>query len=156
VDLLADLLPTVGQVERLAGSWEAGLALAELDPRVGNSTRRPSGRRGYWTLERCVDAVRRYLAELPARGSATKKGYLAWSSGRDGRPSPATFDRHGGWKRVLAFARSSESVPREPTRAEQFEAAVLEYIDSHGKISSGELQALLGISEHVSGRILNR
>ena len=31
--MLADLLPTVGQIERIAGDWDAALALAELEPR---------------------------------------------------------------------------------------------------------------------------
>ena len=156
VDLLGELLPTVGQLERIAGSWDEALEIAGLDARDGNGVRRPSGKRHHWTLERCVDAVRRYVAELPARRAATKKGYLAWSVGRDDAPSPATFDRYGGWRRVAALARSGEPVPHLATKAEQVETAVLEYIEAHGKISSGELQALLGISEHVAGPILRR
>lgn len=156
VDLLDDLLPTVGQIERIAGSWDSALALAGLDSRDGNGPRRSSGRRDHWTLERCVEAVRRYRDQLAARQSPTKKGYLAWSTGREDVPAPATFDRHGGWKRMLALARSGEPVPHEPTKDEQVEAAVIEHIGSHGQISSGELQTLLGISEHVAGRILRR
>ncbi len=156
VDLLEELLPTVGQVERIAGSWEAGLELAGLDSRAANGVHRPSGRRNYWSLERCVEAVRQYQKGLPARRSETKKGYLAWSIGREDAPSPATFDRYGGWKRVVALARSDEPVPHVPTKAEKVETAVLEYIDANGKISSRELQSLLGVSEHVAGRLLKR
>jgi hypothetical protein len=156
VDLLEELLPTVGQVERIAGSWEAGLELAGLDSRAGNGVRRPSGRRHHWTLERCVDAVRRYHEGLRAGRPGSKKGYLAWSVGRADVPAPATFDRYGGWKRVAALARGSEPVPHVPTKAEQVEGAVLQYIDAHGQISSGELQTLLGVSEHVAGRVLKR
>ena len=39
VDLLDDLLPTVGQIERIAGSWDAALAFAGLDSRDGNGAR---------------------------------------------------------------------------------------------------------------------
>jgi hypothetical protein len=120
-----------------------------MTSRDGNSARRPSGRRGHWTLELCVGAVRRHREQLSARQLLTKKGYLAWAIGREDAPSPATFDRYGGWKRVAALARSGDPVPHEPTKDEQAEAAVLEYIDASGKISSGELQTLLGISEHT-------
>jgi hypothetical protein len=82
-------------------------------------------RRDHWTLELCVDAVRRYFAQLPARQAASKKGYLAWSTGDEDAPAPSVFDRYGGWAAVSKLARGSDPIPHVPTKAEKIDAAVL-------------------------------
>jgi hypothetical protein len=245
VDLLEDLLPTVGQVERVAGGWPAALEFAGLEPRNGDSWsakkglpivealdlhaeatggwlctyaaldafaerfgfslgRREEGkswtaylaeatelraerkattekdlpgpekkleyklpeeaaedltprrRRGHWTKELCVAAARRYLDQLRAGRPASKKGYLAWSTGRPDAPAPSTFDQHGGYKEIMRLARSSDPNENVPTKDEEIEAAVLAYLDEHGKINNSAVQALLRVKPDVARRTLGR
>jgi hypothetical protein len=245
VDLLAELMPTVGQIERIMDSWDAGLELAGLEVRNGDGWKAPRGmpliealdlhaeatdgwlcsyqaleafarahdislarqekgkpwsscvdeatqlraargagtkgiagpgteltyrlpegadrpaapkrrRRDHWTLELCVDAVRRYFEQLPARQAASKKGYLAWSAGREDAPAPSVFDRYGGWAAVSKLARGSGPTPHVPTKAEKIEAAVLAYIDEHGQIRTRDVPALLGVGSHTASNVLKR
>jgi hypothetical protein len=245
VHLLADLLPTVGQIERVAGSWAAALEFVGLEVRNGHSwkgergmaivealdlhaeatggwlcnytaldafasrygfalSRREVGKSwtayleeatvlreargaktkglpkadtkleyklpagqagefpprqrgpGFWTKGLCVEAAKRYLDELPAGKAASKKGYLAWSTGRDDAPAPSTFDQHGGYEEVMRLARSSAPIEHVPTKDEEIEAAVLSYLDEHGRINNKAVQGLLGVKPDVARRTLGR
>jgi hypothetical protein len=238
-------LPTVGQIERVAGKWRAALEFAGLEPRNGDSWqgrrglpivealdlhaeatggwlcvyqaldafaskhgfalgrrearkswiayleeatvlreargaktkglpkadtkleyKLPAGQAGelpprqrgpgYWTKGLCVEAAKRYLGELPARKAASKKGYLAWSTGRDDAPAPSTFDQHGGYEEIMRLARSLAPIEHVPTKEEEIEAAVLTYIDEHGRINNKAVQGLLGVKPDVARRTLGR
>jgi hypothetical protein len=159
VNLLGELLPTVGQIERIVGDWAGALKLAELEPRNGDSWKPPKGvprRRNHWTLELCVDAVRRYFKQLSSRQAASKKGYLAWSTGHEDAPAPSSFDRYGGWATVSRLARGSGPIPHVPTKAEKIEAAVLAYIDKHGQIMTRDVPALLCVGSTTASTVLKR
>jgi hypothetical protein len=264
VELVAQTLPTVGQIERIAGDWDKALALAELEPRQtptknghanesvpiaevldrfadeadgwfcrraqllqyarerkivmaaraqgsrwedyiaeaaarrkarGALTRGlppigtwPSyGRMGeeassdsvqeatgetvkpayYWTLERCVEAARKYHDDPTAPGNPSQARYRAWAVGRPDAPSPSAFARYGGWKVVSKLARRAGPLPARVTiethhdrfdrfaaERKQREAAALACLDEQGQITNRDVQALLGISEHRARHLL--
>jgi hypothetical protein len=115
--------------------------------------------RGYWTLERCVAAVRRYYDDPNTNGTHSQARYRAWAAGRPDAPSPSTFDQYGGWKKVSKLARQRGPIPAElhvPARREQDEAAILAYLDEHGKVKNADVQALLCVGEDKARRALNR
>jgi hypothetical protein len=246
---LTELLPTVGQIERVAGGWDQALELAELEPRpelsgsrpaagtpivealelyaeatggwfcnrtvlqqfardrdvalaaqasgtpwneyVAEATARretqgkpikgmaPPGARpsyagmgeggtkrrereirppGFWTLELCLEAIRRFLADLTPSVNPTQKRYLAWSRDHDDAPAPATFAQYGGWKVLLGIARgaapaSTAAVPKRRA-AERRHAIVLAHLDATGKITTRDVQALLGVNPVWASTIL--
>jgi hypothetical protein len=256
-ELVAELLPTVGQIERIAGGWDAALVLAELEPRAPVSgqahgrrgipiaevldrfadetggwfcrvaqlqqyardrqivtARRADGMRwadylaeaaarrqargavvlglpprevyptypgmtggakdrgsdtsdagpaseaikppGYWTLARCVEAVRRYLDD-PETKKPSQGRYRAWASGRPDAPAPSTFARFGGWKAVSRLARSRKPLPPEEkveSPRERVEAIVLAHLAKHGRIASADLQAAANLSRDAAGYVL--
>lgn len=113
----------------------------------------------YWTLERCVEAVRVYFNDPEAGRHPSRPKYGVWAAGRPEAPSPSTFERYGGWKAVSRLARRRGPIPPElltPTPREQAEAAILSYLDEHGQIKNAEVQALLGFGEDKARRTLNR
>ena len=158
-------------MERIAGDWDNALALAELEPRrsptqeektereTDEPTRRANKPPNYWTLERCVDAVRVYFNDLEAGRHPSRPRYGVWAVGRPDAPSPSTFERYGGWKAVSKLARHRGPIPAElraPSAREQAEAAILAYLDEHGRIKNADVQALLGFGEDKARRTLNR
>jgi hypothetical protein len=253
--LLADLLPTVGQLERIAGDWDAALMLAELGPRrtptrnghadevvpivevldrfadeadgwfcrraqlleyarnrkivmagpsLGSSwadyiatatarreakgaltrglppagtfpaypgmgaaaetdadqepRRRANKPRDYWTLERCVEAVRDYFDEPDEAERPSQARYGNWAADRPDAPSASTFGKHGGWRVVSKLARLRGPLPPElhtPGRREQAEAAVLAHLAEHGRVKNADVQTLLGVGEDKARRTLN-
>jgi hypothetical protein len=73
------------------------------------------------TREECVDAVERYVAQLPRDakgrpGKATKRGYDDWAREQGGTPRASIFDDHNGWSSVLTDATTTEggsqAIPR--------------------------------------------
>ena len=250
-EIVSEVLPTVGQIERVAGDWDAALVIAELEPRpavhrygggapglpiaevldrfadetdgwfcrprqlrqyardralvvagrktgsswtdfIAEATTRRDARgaivrglppagvilsysgmgegegraalskhaakpAGYWTLERCVNAVRRYLEDPATNGSPSQARYRAWAVGRPDAPAPSTFAAFGGWTVVRKLAQKRGPLPadlRTPSRSEQREAVVLEQVDEHGRIVGGDVRALLGVSGDTATRIL--
>lgn len=111
---------------------------------------------GSWTKELCVEAAKRYLNERPAGQAASKKSYLDWSIGRADAPAPSTFDQHGGYEDIMRLARSSAPIEHMPTKEEEIKAAVLAYIDEHGRINNKAVQGLLGVKPDVARRTLGR
>jgi hypothetical protein len=86
-----------------------------------SAARHGERRRVQWTEADCVNAVARYLAQLPAGKRSTKRGYHDWTRDRDDAPAPSNFDARGGWeaiRRKADAAISSESGPptTPPTR----------------------------------------
>lgn len=252
--LLRELMPTVGQIERVAGGWDRALELAELEPRPELSGSRPApgmptvaalelyaeatdgwfcnrtvlqqfardrdfglaaqepgtswsdhiaeatARReargepikgmappgvrpscagigdggqkrraqairppGFWTLERCLDAIRRFLAELSSGVNPTQKRYLAWSNGREDASAPAAFAQYGGWKVLLAIARGAAPTSTAATPAQHGEAAtqrrdavVFAHLDATGKITTRDVQALLGVNDAWASTLLRQ
>jgi hypothetical protein len=132
------------------------MANAEANERPATRADKP---RDYWTLERCVAAVRRYYDDPTTNGTHSQARYRSWAAGRPDAPSPSTFGQYGGWKKVSKLARQRGPIPAElhvPTRREHDEAAVLAYLDEHGQVKNSDVQALLGVGEDKARRALNR
>jgi hypothetical protein len=172
-ELLVTLLPTVGQVERIAEDWDSALILAELEPRQaqtpddgekpkaeGERAKRPANKPpDYWTLERCVEAVRVYFKDPAAGQHPSRPRYRSWAVGRPDAPSPSAFERYGGWAAVSKLAQRRGAIPPEllvPSQRERDESAVLAYLDEHGQVKNADVQALLGASPDTARRTLNR
>jgi hypothetical protein len=119
----------------------------------------PEMPRNYWTLARCVEAVRTYLDDPETKGNPSQARYRAWAAGRADAPSPSAFGRYGGWIVVSRLARQRAlhaPEPHVPGRNEQREAAVLAYLEQRGRIKNADVQALLNCSEHMARHILER
>ncbi|HEU4973837.1 MAG TPA: hypothetical protein VFT50_02015 [Baekduia sp.] len=65
------------------------------------------GRLNRWTLEDCVEAMARYLAE-PGTRRPSQRGYDEWVRRTDGVPWSSVLGRYGGFDAVLAAARSAK------------------------------------------------
>jgi hypothetical protein len=138
---------------------EGGNPIGELVSEVDEERQRRRGKNppNYWTLERCVLAVRRYLDDPATNGNPSQGRYRAWASGRPDAPSPSKFASYGGWTAVSRLARQGWPIPehlRAQTRRERMEAAVLALIDERGRIKSAEVQERLAVGPLTAGRIL--
>ena len=60
--------------------------------------------RQVYRLDGCVDAVARYLAQLPPGSRSTQRGYNDWARTQPDVPWASTFRLHGGWARVRELA----------------------------------------------------
>jgi hypothetical protein len=90
----------------------------------------------------------------------TQKRYLAWSRDHNDAPAPATFAQYGGWKVLLAIARgaappSKATVPKR-RGAERRHAIVLAHLEATGKITTRDVQALLGVNPVWASTILRQ
>ena len=109
--------PSEWQVRRLFGTWSAAIRQAGLSPQTG--------RRGHWTDEAILDALRRW-ADL--HGVPSSAG---WSKGAPGRPTHALVTRaFGSWDAALRAA-GLQRPPAGRWSAEEIIDAIQSWTQTH-------------------------
>jgi hypothetical protein len=85
-----------------------GPVLTTSNPSLPATT---SGERGYWTLERVLEAVIRYDDSLPVTKRRTQTGYRNWvrKQPKGTAPWPRHFDQYGGFTAVLEKAKDEKA-----------------------------------------------
>lgn len=73
----------------------------------------PRGTDKQWDEPACVEAVARWLRDLPTAGKTTKAAYIGFARGKSDFPSASAFDDYGGWSAVKRKAQelNAEDIP---------------------------------------------
>jgi hypothetical protein len=92
VDVLAELLPTVGQIEGVAGTWAAALELAGLEPRNGDSWKGATGMPLAEALELHAESTGGWLCSYPTLKAFAHTHDISLARQEKGRPWSAYIE----------------------------------------------------------------